>query len=180
MAKITGGLFSLSASGKFAKALVFASTRGTQYVRQLVIPANPRSLNQEITRSNMRVAASSVRWTGLQTVLRPGETLMDKASIMLKSIGALAWNTTLVKAMIGEGSIAYDADEASFQALTAPQKTAWDAAAAALTPPIMAVSQTTTGGVAIANATAGKVYFHHVAALWRLAITTQPGAAPPT
>ena len=130
-------------------------------------------------RSKMRIAAESQRWTGAQTVNRPAMIVLDKTALIAASVGSLAWNSTLVKAMLGTGHISYNTDESAYQALTAPQKTAWDAGAAALTPPMMPVAQSTTGGVATTTAPAGKVYYHHVAALWRLGINAAPGVAPP-
>jgi len=46
MAKVSGPLMSMSASGKIADAMVFASWKGVAYVRQWVIPANPQSSGQ--------------------------------------------------------------------------------------------------------------------------------------
>ena len=46
MAKVTGPLFSMSASGTLGKALVFAGWKGVNYVREHVIPLNPQSANQ--------------------------------------------------------------------------------------------------------------------------------------
>lgn len=43
MAKVTGPLFSMSASGTLGKALVFAGWKGIAYVRQWIKPANPQS-----------------------------------------------------------------------------------------------------------------------------------------
>lgn len=50
MAKVTGPLFSLSASGQLAKALVYMSWKGIDDVRQYVIPANPNSAGQQTQR----------------------------------------------------------------------------------------------------------------------------------
>jgi len=46
MAKVTGPLFSLSASGKIADAMVFFGWKGINVVRGWVIPANPQSADQ--------------------------------------------------------------------------------------------------------------------------------------
>lgn len=43
MARVTGPLFSLGASGAIGKALVYADWKGLDYVRRYVIPYNPRS-----------------------------------------------------------------------------------------------------------------------------------------
>jgi len=46
MAKTSGPLFSLGASGKFGGAAVYSIWKGITYVRQLVTPANPKSAAQ--------------------------------------------------------------------------------------------------------------------------------------
>lgn len=50
MAKVTGPLFSLSASGQIAKSLVYMTWKGIQDVRKYVIPANPKSALQIVQR----------------------------------------------------------------------------------------------------------------------------------
>ncbi len=51
MARLTGALFSLAASGTIADTLTFAKWKGIQYVRTRVIPANPNSANQQEVRN---------------------------------------------------------------------------------------------------------------------------------
>lgn len=46
MAKVTGPLMSMSASGKLADAIVFFTWKGVNVVRGFVIPANPQSSDQ--------------------------------------------------------------------------------------------------------------------------------------
>jgi len=46
MARLTGPLMSLDASGSVAGSLTFAKWKGRNYVRQLVTPANPKSAAQ--------------------------------------------------------------------------------------------------------------------------------------
>jgi len=50
MGRLSGPLFSLSASGSLAKTLVYARWKGVNYVRRHVIPANPNTLNQQEVR----------------------------------------------------------------------------------------------------------------------------------
>lgn len=54
MAKITGPLMSLSASGTIADTLTFSSWKGIPYARTRVIPANPQSAEQTNTREVFR------------------------------------------------------------------------------------------------------------------------------
>jgi hypothetical protein len=46
MARITGPLMSVDASGTYGKALTFGKWKGRNYVRERVIPANPRTAAQ--------------------------------------------------------------------------------------------------------------------------------------
>jgi len=46
MAKVSGPLFSVEASGKFGSALVFFPWKGINVVRQLIKPANPKTGSQ--------------------------------------------------------------------------------------------------------------------------------------
>jgi len=60
MAKVTGPLLSLSASGTIARTQTYAKWRGISYVRQRVVPANPRSTAQVLTRDIF--TAMGQRW----------------------------------------------------------------------------------------------------------------------
>jgi len=50
MARLTGPLFSLGASGTIADTLTYASWKGIPYVRTRVIPANPNTAEQQEVR----------------------------------------------------------------------------------------------------------------------------------
>lgn len=51
MAKTTAPLLSFGADGQLAKTMVYSTWRGIPYVRRHVIPANPRTTAQTLTRS---------------------------------------------------------------------------------------------------------------------------------
>jgi len=51
MAKPTAPLLSFDASGTLAKTMVFSRWRGIPYVRRYVIPANPKTAGQSLTRN---------------------------------------------------------------------------------------------------------------------------------
>jgi len=63
MAKVTGPLMSLAASGSVAKTVTFATWKGRPYVRNLVKPANPKSDLQVSTRAVMKFLAQN--WAGI-------------------------------------------------------------------------------------------------------------------
>lgn len=60
MAKVTGPLFSMSASGKIGDAIVFFGWKGVNVVRQWLIPANPQSAGQGDARIIMGGTGRSV------------------------------------------------------------------------------------------------------------------------
>lgn len=51
MARVTSPLMSLDASGSIAGAITYSKWKGRNYVRQLVIPANPRTTGQQAARA---------------------------------------------------------------------------------------------------------------------------------
>ncbi len=94
MAKTTGPLLSLGASGTVAGVMTFASWRGVPYVRQRVTPANPRSTAQVLTRdifTNMgfrwKTAGPLVRapWDRFAT----GQKLVGRNAFMGQNLAAM-------------------------------------------------------------------------------------------
>lgn len=51
MAKVTGPLLSFGGAGQIGKTQVYASWKGRQYARRYVVPANPSSDGQKLTRA---------------------------------------------------------------------------------------------------------------------------------
>jgi hypothetical protein len=181
MAIVTGPLMSMEASGQFGKTLVFGNRLGKNVVRKLVVPSNPRSADQTTARNIQRVAAAGQHWANSTALVLDGESSTDKVLIAALTPSGQRWNSYLVFATIGAGQINYDAAFAIWDALAAGEQTAWDNAAAALTPAFPAVAQK----VAVTNAdgtpiTGGQAFFHYMYALYVLGITTVPTATPPT
>lgn len=181
MAKVSGPLMSMDASGAFAGALVFGKWKGRPTVRQLVVPANPQSANQTVARNRMRVVGVSQRQVNLSAQIQSGKTLTDKALLQAAAPAGFAWNGHLADSMIGAGGVTYTAASAAWTALTAPQKTAWDSAASARVPAFAAAAQKVAGGGAGTALTNGNVYFLQQYGLYAAGIlTVAPGATPPT
>jgi hypothetical protein len=76
MAKLTGPLFSLTASGSLASTLVYNSWRGQARVRELVIPHNPQTVDQTTVRGQFTMAVT--RWQGFDAATK---LLWDNAVI---------------------------------------------------------------------------------------------------
>jgi hypothetical protein len=180
MAKVNGPLMSMQASGAFASTMVFANRKGQNVVRQLVIPANPQSAGQETARNIVRVCGAGQKFANLTAEKGEGRTITDKDGLIAAAPAGQTWNSYLVKLMTGVGQVNYDAATAAYALLTGGQKTAWDDAAAALTPPILAVAQKGAGGVSSTAMVAGEVWFHYQYGLYVGALASVPGATPPT
>jgi len=179
MAKTNGPLFSMDASGKFAGALVFTKWKGRPVVRQLVIPANPNSADQETQRNMVRVAGAGQRWTNMTALILDGETEVDKARLITAAPPGQAWNGYLVKSMIGAGSVNYDAATAQYAGALAANHAAWDTAAEALVPAFPEVAQTEVGGTPITPMTTGAVFHHYIYGLYVAGLSDIPAAVPP-
>lgn len=63
MVKVYAPLFSLDASGSIADAITYSKWKGRNYVRQRVIPSNPKSVLQVSTRAMMRFLSQA--WTNV-------------------------------------------------------------------------------------------------------------------
>ena len=61
MAKVTGPLYSVSATGTIGSAFTFGNWKGTQWVRSWFKPANPNTANQQKVRARVRLAIASYK-----------------------------------------------------------------------------------------------------------------------
>jgi len=179
MAKLTGPLFSLDASGKYGGAIVFSKWKGRNYARQLVTPANPQSADQETARNAVRVAGQAQKWVNANTQINGDLTLTDLAEIKAVTPAGYAWNGELTKAIIGSGAVNIVASDAIWAAFTT-EKAAWDTAADGLTAPMLAVAQFDAGGAVGTAKTSGNVFFNYVYGLYVMGLVAVPGATPPT
>lgn len=94
MAKPVAPLLAFSASGTVAKTAVYASWRGRQYVRRWVVPANPKSTDQELTRSAFKWLqavwkVSSADFQAPWTAFASGRPLTNRNAFGSKNIAAL-------------------------------------------------------------------------------------------
>jgi len=179
MAKATGPLFSLEASGTIGKTVTYSRWKGRPYVRARVIPLNPFDPDQVIARNRIRCTGPAQFWANHTADVLDNETLTDEARIRLITPDGYAWNGFLVDKMIGEGAVDYDAAAAIWTGLASGEKTAWDVAAAGLTPPIDQVAQGKAGGGFDTPLRAGDVFLHYMYGLYKMALYTLPDATPP-
>ena len=94
MAKTTAPLLSFGASGALAQAMVFATWRGISYVRRYVVPENPRTVAQTLTRDIFRTLSDAWKLMG-SIAIAPWQTftiskpLTDRNAFMGKNIASL-------------------------------------------------------------------------------------------
>jgi hypothetical protein len=170
----------MSASGGFAGTLVFGTWKGRATVRQLVTPANPQSADQQSARNIVRAAGAAQRFANLCVLKGAARAVTDKAALIAACPAGQAWNGYLVKSITGINAANYAAATAAYAALTAPNRAAWDGAAAGMVPAIMATAQKGVGGAPATNLTAGETMFHYQYGLFMAGVCAAPGAVPPS
>lgn len=179
MAKVQGALFSVDASGTYAGKLTFAKWKGVQYVRNRVDPSNPMTTGQVDSRNRVRVTGAAQHFENLTTLKGDGRSFTDKQLLTTAAPSGNAWNGFLTKNMIGSGHVNFDDAATAFAALSGGEKTAWDTAADALTPPILPVAQFEADNVVGTPMRQGEVWFHVQYGLFVAGIADEPGATPP-
>ncbi|HDZ44100.1 MAG TPA: hypothetical protein ENH80_09180 [Phycisphaerae bacterium] len=101
MAKVTAPLLSFGASGTIAKVQTYASWRGVPYVRRHVIPANPKSTDQTLTRNI---------FTNFNTRWKQGGPLMrapwDRFAVGQKFVGRNSYMGKNLQATRGDADMA--------------------------------------------------------------------------
>jgi hypothetical protein len=155
MAKTTGALMSMVASGKFASSIVF-DKRGR--ARAYVIPANPQSTGQGDVRQKLAAC---------QAVLKQ---LIAGAITAVKAVAPVPsqWNSYAVQQCIGTGSGYWTAAANAWTALAGGDHTAWDAAFPTVVVPDISYK-------AMTDLTAGEAAFHVAYGLYQSGAITAPG-----
>ncbi len=97
MAKLTAPLLSFDARGKIADTLVYANWRGVPYARRMVIPANPKTTGQILTRDIF--ANLELRWKQAGTLMRAP---WKRFAVGRKFVGRNAYLGKNIQAMRGE------------------------------------------------------------------------------
>lgn len=94
MATVKGPLLSMDASGQIAKTQVYGSWKGIAYSRRYVVPSNPRSTEQTLTRNTFKflnalyqVSPSNFRAAWAEAV--KGRPLTDRNLFIQKNNGLL-------------------------------------------------------------------------------------------
>lgn len=179
MARVTGPLMSMEASGTIGKTLTFANWVGRQYVRRWTRPANPQTLDQMAQRNAFSIIGVGVSQANkcLQVNSSTGNT--DEEAFRVKTPSGMRWNGYIQKVLTGSGAAGYKAAKLAWSALAS--RTAWETTAAGLTPPVQSAPQYQEGGAGSTAATPGQVLFIMNYGLYLIgASPAAPTATPPT
>ncbi len=101
MAKVTAPLLSFGASGAIAKTQVYATWRGVSYVRRHVIPGNPQSVDQTLTRDIF--GNYNLRWKQGGPLMR---ACWDRFAVGQQFVGRNSYMGKNLKATRGEVNMA--------------------------------------------------------------------------
>jgi len=141
MAKVTGPLFSVSATGKIANAIVFFPWKGRHVVRQWLKPANPKSASQgdqrlicgALGRSVSPIHTTSVVAADVRLFMTIGATWVSEIiKYMIDNVinDGTAWDTLAAEYIAHTAKAAFDTEAAdlALNALDVTYKGATNAA----------------------------------------------------
>ena len=179
MARVTGPLMSMEASGTIGKTLTFANWVGRQYVRRWTRPANPQTADQMEQRNAFSVIGVGVSWANKCLQINSSTTKTDEESYRAKTPSGMRWNGYIQKVLTGSGAAGYKAAKLAWDALGGGSN--WEGAASALVPPVQSAPQYQEGGASDTAATPGEVLFIMNYGLYLIgASAAAPTDTPPT
>lgn len=179
MARVTGPLMSMEASGTIGKTLTFANWVGRQYVRRWTRPANPQTQDQMDQRNAFSVIGVGVSQANKCLQANSTTTKTDEQAFRDKTPSGMRWNGYIQKVLTGSGAAGYNAAKLAWNAIS--NKAGWDSAASNLLPPVQSAPQYQAGGASDTAATPGEVLFVMNYELYLIgASLTAPTETPPT
>lgn len=98
MAKPTGPLLSLGASGTIADTLTYSRWKGRPYIRQRVIPANPKTVEQSKTRNAFTWASDA--WKNFPTLGRAPWDRFAQGQVLSGRNAFIGKNTAALRAVV--------------------------------------------------------------------------------
>lgn len=106
MAKVTGGLLSLDASGTFGNAITYAKWKGRQYARIKGNPSNPKTEGQMTGRAYFSLGGKITKRADLaEAVVTFVKTILPAGQ---------SWASYFVKEMLGSGNVNIEAAQTAY------------------------------------------------------------------
>lgn len=181
MAKVTGPLMSLEASGTIGDALTFSRWVGRPYVRRYSVPGNPQTLIQETHRNRFSVMGTIATWATRNNQTFDANTDDVQKLIKSKTPSDQRWNGFLLRVMTSGNGAQFNACRNEWNTLSSGSKANWEIAATDLTPPMPSAAQRGAGGVSVTAATPGFLLFTLHWALFQMGLQpAAPDGTPPT
>lgn len=174
MAKVTGPLMSLEASGTIGDALTFSRWVGRPYVRRYTVPANPQTLIQETHRNRFSVMGTIATWAARNTQTFDANTDDVQKLIKSKTPTDQRWNGFLLRVMTSGNGAQFDACKNKWDTLLIGSRGDWERTATDLTPPMPSAAQRGAGGVSNSAATPGFLLFTLHWALFQMGLQPAP------
>lgn len=167
----------MSASGKFGGAMVFAVNKGRNIVRQLVTPANPKTVAQLAVRNKLSVAAAIQKIINRTVGINAALTVRDEVALRNYAPSGETWNAGVTREVVGTGGAKYSAATAAYAGVNAPS---WQTAALGLVKPFADLTLRNTSGIGTISVPAGEQFFRHQYALFTAGILAAAPSVPPT
>lgn len=109
MAKVNGALLSFNAGGQVAQTLVFSRWKGRPYTRRYVIPSNPQSSGQTMTRSvfswlNGIWKTAPANLTNTWNAYAKGKVLIGRNAFLGQNVVALRSGSDLTGMIVSPGA----------------------------------------------------------------------------
>lgn len=181
MAKVTGPLMSLEASGTIGNALTFSRWVGRPYVRRYTVPGNPQTLNQETHRNRFSAVGTITTWGTRNNQTYDANTDTVQELIKSKTPADQRWNGYLLRVLTSGNGAQYDAAKSEWEGAMLANQAAWESAATGLAPPMSSAAQRGALGVSTTAATPGFLLFLLHWAMFQIGVdSAAPGATPPT
>jgi len=110
MAKTTAPLLSFGGSGQIGKTMVYGSWKGRSYVRRHVVPANPQSVEQTVTRNCFSFLQSVYKFapalvTDVWTAYAAGLVLTARNGFTKLNLPVLRGETDLTNMTLSGGAL---------------------------------------------------------------------------
>jgi hypothetical protein len=155
MAKVTGPLMSLDASGTVGKTATFSKWKGQNYVRLRVTPKNIQGDPQAEVRTKLGVIGKMLSYVLYPTAFNTFTFSPFYTAAVANAPAGQSWISYAMKLIIGTGASTFDANHTAYGVLSGGNKTIYETAAALLGLTSFSLSYGAYGAIA-----AGEQLYH--------------------
>lgn len=132
MAKVTGPLMSLDASGTVGKTATFSKWKGQNYVRLRVTPKNPKSDDMAEARTKLGVLGKMLSYVLYPTSFNTFTFSPFYTAAVANAPAGQSWISYAMRTILGTGNSTFDSNHTAYAALMSTPKSVYATAAALL------------------------------------------------